>query len=75
MVEIWVSLFDGEADKDLGVHRFVACPRVGESAVVWVNGEMTVVEVFSVHHSSRPVAGRAPEGDPNIVIRATRKPR
>lgn len=75
MLDIWVSLCDGEDDKDLGVHKFVACPRVGDSAVVWASGEMTVVEVFSVHHSSRPVTGRGPEGEPNIVIRAKRATR
>lgn len=72
MIDIWVSLHDGEKDKDLGVHRFVACPRPGDSAVVWPEGEMTVIEVVSVHHSSRPVAGRGPEGEPNIAIRGKR---
>lgn len=72
MIDIWVSLHDGGSDKDLGVHRFVACPRPGDSAVVWPEGEMTVIEVVSVHHSSRPVAGRGPEGEPNIAIRSKR---
>ncbi len=72
MIHIWVSLYDGEDDKDLGVHKFIACPTPGDSAVVWADGEMTVVEVISVHHSSRPVVGRGPEGEPNIVIRAKR---
>jgi hypothetical protein len=72
MIDIWVSLYDGDDDKDLGVHKFVACPRRGDSAVVWADGEMTVVEVVSVHHSSRPVAGRGPKGEPNIVIRGKR---
>lgn len=72
MIDVWVSLCDGEDDKDLGAHKFVACPRSGDSAVVWAGGEMTVVEVVSVHHSTRPVAGRGPEGEPNIVIRAKR---
>ena len=69
MVEIWASLYDGEGDRDLGAHRFVACPRVGETVVLWVDGQMTVIEVFSVSHSSRPVAGRGPTGEPNIIIR------
>lgn len=69
MIVIWVSLCNGEDDKDLGAHKFVTCPRIGDSAVVWTDGEMTVVEVLSVHQSSRPVVGRGPEGEPNIVIR------
>ena len=47
MIDIWVSLYDGENDKDLGVHKFVECPRPGDSAVVWADGEMTVIEVAS----------------------------
>jgi len=72
MIDIWVSLYDGEDAKDLGVHKFLACPRPGDSAVVWPDGEMTVVEVVSVHHSSRPIVGRGPRDEPNIVIRAKR---
>lgn len=38
VVDIWVSLYDGEDDKDLGAHKSVARRRVGETAVVGAMG-------------------------------------